>query len=712
MIAAATATGRRFALLALLAVAAGCASRPQAPLVAAQPPRDVRILRDEFGVPHVFGKTDADAAFGLAYAHAEDDFPTIQDVIFGVRGKLASVRGPSAAPNDYVVALLGIWKDVESGWDTQLDAPTRALLEGYAAGLSYYAQLHPGEVEDGLLPLRGQDVLAGFALRAPFFFGLDRVLRDLYRTNGAPGAAAEVAAIPVTAPGIGSNTFAVAPSRAADRRAHLVVNSHQPWTGPVAWYEAHVHSDEGWDAVGGIFPGSPVILHGFNRNLGWAFTVNRPDLIDVYRLTTNGVNQYWYDGKWRDFEVESVEIKVRVLGFLPVSVTRPVLRSVYGPVLRLTYGTYAIRWAGIGDVRQVEQWYRMNRATSFEEWQDAMRMQAIASFNAGYADRSGRIAYFYNARIPERAPGYDWSGVVRGDTSATLWTKYLPFDAMPRVVNPPSGFIQNCNSSPFQTTLGPGNPDPAAFPASAGIETRMTNRSLRALELLGADASITDEALHAIKFDVSYSEQSAHAAYLERAAAAVDAEGAQATALETSAAALLRAWNRRADSSDRATSLAILTIMPTVEARENGRPEPDPLESLRASIQLLMTRHGRLDPPWSWLNRMQRGVLDVAPDGGPDVLHAVEGPLKDARVADDSGDGLMFFVDFGEDGVSARSLHQYGSATSRPKSPHYADQVPLFIAHRTKPVWQDEAEIRAHLEREYRPGEELGAESR
>jgi acyl-homoserine-lactone acylase len=125
-----------------------------------------------------------------------------------------------------------------------------------------------------------------------------------------------------------------------------------------------------------------------------------------------------------------------------------------------------------------------------------------------------------------------------------------------------------------------------------------------------------------------------------------------------------------------------------------------------------MTKHGRLDPPWSWLNRMHRGALDVATDGGPDVLHAVQGPLVNARVAADSGDGLMFFVDFGKDGVHSRSLHQYGSATSRPKSPHYADQVPLFVAHRTKPVWLDESDIRAHLEREYRPGEELGAESR
>jgi penicillin amidase/acyl-homoserine-lactone acylase len=631
-----------------------------------------------------------------------------------VRGKLASVRGPSAAPGDYVVALLGIWKDALRGWDRDLDPRTRAILDAYAAGVEFYAKLHPSEVWDGLLPVRGQDVLAGFVLRSPFFFGLDATLRDLYRTGGAFAEAEQVAAIPFAAPAIGSNTFAIAPSRAADGRAHLLVNSHQPWTGPVAWYEAHVHSDEGWDAVGGVFPGSPVILHGHNRDLGWAFTVNRPDLVDVYRLEINPANrnQYRFDGAWRNLEVERVAIRVRLFGFLPFTADRQVLRSVHGPVLRLPHGSFAIRWAGMGEVRQVEQWYRMNRAASFDAWRDAMRMQAIPSLNAAYADRSGRIAYFYNAKLPVRAPGYDWTGVVPGDTSQTLWTEFLPFDAMPKVVNPPSGFVQNCNSSPFETTLGAGNPRPEDFPASAGIETRMTNRALRALELLGADSAITDAELRDIKFDVTVSERSEPFAHLERALAAVDAAGSGADALETSAAELLRSWDRRADSGSRATTLALFTLYPLIQARHDGRPEPDPRASLRAAARLLTTRHGRLDPPWSWVNRMRRGAVAAGLDGAPDVLHAVEGPLEHARVAADSGDGLMFFVSFGKDGVRSESLHQYGSATSRPASPHYADQVPLFVAHQPKPVWLDEAEIRAHLEREYRPGEELDAPAR
>src|SRR5262249_26245654 len=154
------------------------------------------------------------------------------------------------------------------------------------------------------------------------------------------------------------------------------------------------------------------------------------------------------------------------------------------PVVRSSRGAFAIRLAGYGEVRHIEQWYRMNKATRFEEWLDAMRMGALPMFNVGYADLAGPIFYVYNARPPLRAEGNDRTGAVPGNTSRTLWTDYLPFDRLPQVRDPPAGFVQNCNSTPFRTTTGEGNPDPAAYARSFGIERTMTNRALRALELL------------------------------------------------------------------------------------------------------------------------------------------------------------------------------------------------------------------------------------
>ena len=333
---------------------------------------DVRILRDTWGVPHVFGRTDADAAYGLAFAHAEDDFETIQWSLLAARGRLATRLGPEAAPNDFVVQLLRVNEVVDAGYARDLSPATRALCEAYADGVNHYAALHPEKAWPGLFPAKGRDVVAGFVHKLPFFFGLDRVLKNLL---------SEEADAPPLA---GSNAFAIAPSRSADGATRLVVNSHQPWTGPVAWYEAHVHSEEGWDAVGGVFPGAPVILHGHNRRLGWAHTVNDPDLIDVYALTVDpdDPTRYRYDGAWRPFEQRTATIDVKLWGPLAITVRRDAWWSVHGPVVRGPRGTFAVRLAGYGEVRQVEQWFRMNKAQlRWTSGSDAMRMQALPMFN-------------------------------------------------------------------------------------------------------------------------------------------------------------------------------------------------------------------------------------------------------------------------------------------------------------------------------------------
>jgi acyl-homoserine-lactone acylase len=657
---------------------------------------DVRILRDTWGVPHVFGRTDPDVAYGLAWAHAEDDFQTIQGALLAARGRLATVLGREGAPNDYMVQLLRIPDVVDAGYERDLRPETRALCEAYAEGINHYAALHPDEAMPDLYPARGRDLIAGFVHKTPLFFGLDRVLRGLLEPAPSPGP-------PVTP--TGSNTFAVAPRRSADGFTRLAINSHQPWAGPVAWYEAHLHSETGWDAVGGLFPGVPLILHGHNRNLGWAHTVNKPDLIDVYALEMNPAHptQYKLDGAWRELEVRTAAIQVKVLGPLTWTAHREVLWSVYGPVVRGPRGVFAIRIAGHGDVRHIEQWYRMNKASRFDEWLDAMRMNALPMFNVGYADREGHIFYVYNARLPVRAEGYDWSGIVPGNTSRTLWTESLPFDRLPQVRDPPSGFVQNCNSSPFHTTVGEGNPEPSAYAPAFGIETRMTNRSLRALELLGADEQITREEFDQYKFDITYASASVMAARIGQLLAAP----APADPLTRQALDLLRGWDRAATADSRAAALAVMALAPADEAEADLPPTSVLDERLAAAARRLQSRFGRIDVPWHDVLRLRHGTLDVGLFGGPDLLHAVYGrPGSDGRIAGVAGDSYILLVEWDREGrVSSRSIQPYGSATLDAHSPHYADQAPLFAACRLKPVWMDESEIRAHLEREYRPGE-------
>ena len=672
---------------------------------------DVRVLRDEWGVPHVFGKTDADAAFGLAYAHAEDDFATIQASLLAARGKLASVYGKAGAPNDYMVALIRIWDFVDAKYEKDLAPETRALCEAYAAGINRYAALHPKLALPGLYPARGKDVAAGFVHKLPLFFGLDKVLVELMGETRLHGLSRKgettvaVAAFNDDEAPFGSNTMAVAPRRSADGFTRLAVNSHQPWTGPVAWYEAHVHSDEGWDMAGGVFPGSPVVLLGHNRDLGWAHTVNQPDLIDVYVLETNPANpnQYRFDGEWRDLEVRDAPIDVKVWGGLHITAHPEVLWSVHGPVVRRPHGTYAIRFANLGEVRMVEAWYRMNKARSLDEFRAALRPGALPMFNIGYADRDGNIAYFYNARLPKRAPGYDWSAYLPGDTSETLWTEYLPTDELPQVVNPPSGVIFNANSTPFQATIGEGNPDPARYPASFGIETHLTNRARRAQELLGADPAISREAFDRYKFDTAYSRESNLA---RRVRAIVEGPPPQSPALREAVVALGR-WDLRTNAENPFAALALLTLKPRHDDRMPAVGREDLLRSLEGAADHLRSTFGRIDVPWGEVLRLRRGSTDLPLGGAPDVLHAVYGHLAgDGRVEATAGDCYVLQVEWDKEGrVHSRSIHQFGSATLDPASPHYADQAPLFARTALKPLWLDEADLRAHVRREYRPGQ-------
>jgi penicillin amidase/acyl-homoserine-lactone acylase len=670
---------------------------------------DVRILRDTWGVPHVLGRTDADVAYGLAYAHAEDDADTIQGVLLAARGRLATVLGTEGAPNDYMVALLRVRETVDARYATDLGPDVRALVEAYAAGLNRYLALHPEEAWPGVYPVEGRDVVAGFVHKLPLFFGLDRTLGEIFGPDRARPVSrkdetrvARAPPRPLGSP-IGSNAIAVAPRRTADGFTRLVVNSHQPWEGPVAWYEAHLKSEEGWDMVGGLFPGAPVVLHGHNRDLGWAHTVNRPDLVDVFVLETHPDDPYRYrlDGEWRTLERREAPIEVRLWGHLHWTMRREVLWSVHGPVVRRPHGTYAIRFAGLGEVRQVEQWYRMNRARDREEWRAAMRLGALPMFNCVYADWEGHVEYLYNAELPRRAEGYDWSQYLPGDTSETLWGSPLPFEELPRVEDPASGFVMNANSSPFQATVGPGNPDPGAYSPTHGIETHLTNRARRALELLAADASLTRAELDRIKFDDAYSGESRTASVLrDLLSAAPPPDPLAREGLE-----VLRGWDLRADPDNTAAALALLTLRPSHDDDPGEAGTAERMRHLGEAARRMKAAFGRLDVPLREVQRLRRGDLDLGVGGAPDVLRAVYArPHDDGRLVGHAGDSYMMIVEWDPEGrVHSRSVHQYGSATLDQASPHYADQAPLFVREELKPIWMDEEQARSNLEREYSP---------
>jgi acyl-homoserine-lactone acylase len=681
--------------------------QPSAPapatLIAQAARYHARIQRDHYGIPHISGPTDPDVAFGLGFAHSEDDFATIQNAAFIARGELASVEGAKGAVTDYLVRLLKVRETVVSQYDTALPADARAVLQAYADGINYYAALHADKVERGLLPMTGQDVAAGFVFRTPFFYGLDHVIGKIMAPapKAAPAPKTNQIAMAGTLP-TGSNGIAVAASKSADGATRLLVNSHQPYVGPVAWYEAVLDSGEGWHVAGGFFPGSPFMLHGHNAHVGWANTVNAPNVSTVYQLVVNPANpdQYRLDGEWKSFEKGDAAIRVKIFGPLIWTVHRPLLWSIQGPVLKTDHGMFAVRYAGMGEARQVLQYYRLNKAANRDQWLAAMRLQALPSINYIYADEKGNIGYVYNGQFPNRAEGRDWTQIQPGDRSDLIWHGYLPFERVPQIWNPKSGYVFNSNNTPFHATGAEDELKPADFSSTMGIQTDMTNRAYRAEETFGADAAISAEAFRAYKFDLAYSEHSDLAHKIAEVLKADPGSDNDLSAAQT----LLKGWDRRTNIGSRAAALALL--MNSEAAHSGSHPDVPPIEALRHAMNTLKSHFGRIDPEWGEVNRIRRGKLDLPIDGGPDVYRAVYGVAqKDGTLAASAGDTFIMFVAWDKAGaLSSDSINQFGSATLDSQAPHYADQTPLFVAMKTKPVLFTEEQLAGNVEADYKPG--------
>ncbi|WP_379554469.1 acylase [Qipengyuania sp. DGS5-3] len=691
------------------------------------------IIRDEFGVPHIYGKTDADVAYGVAIAHAEDDFFTLQDVAAMARGRYGAIAGQDGAAIDYVYHLLDA-RGVATREYPKLPEDTRALFEAYAVGLNDFAKANPSEVKlSGLFPVTGEDIAAGFALRQPFFFGLNNVIQPLVEGKplrrefgpDIPGFPRE--AVPTARPGaqppeetalrqllpwgedaglLGSNAFAVRPDKSGGPTT-LISNAHQPLRGGVAWYELSVESEEGWHFTGANFPGSPFPFLGHNRHLGWTNTVNRPDMIDVYELEMDeSGTRYKLDGEWRDLESKIVTLPVK-LGPITLPIRRTVRRSVHGPVIINDNGAYAFRYASMDRLDQLDAYYRLNKSTNLEEWQAQIARMAIPSTNFIYADEAGNIAYVYNAAIPDRPEldevEADWRNILPGNRSDLIWEGTVGYAEIPKLINPASGWLYNANNEPY-TAAGAGSDlDPADFSPVLGVELKQTNRSRRAWRLMSETEVLDRENLHRIKYDMVY-ERADYVAQLWDGLEALDLgvpHMKQGLPMHE-ARELLLEWDFTADNEGPADALALLMIRDFMSAEyQNKQSAPDVEEHLRKAVDHLMEHFGRIDPPMSDLLRLRQGDVDLPLDGGSDTLRA----STTWRVDDDGrlslihGDSFIQWVEWpnGSDAdegarVTSRSIQPFGAATTRPESPHYTDQMQLYVDHKLKPVhfWRED----------------------
>ena len=661
-------------------------------------PQKVTIARDSYGVPHIFAKTDPEVSYGLAWAHAEDDFVSLQRMALPSKSLMGKAFGKNAVAADYAFALFRCREITEEKWNT-LSPEFISLINGYVQGLNDYAAKHPEEVlQKDLFPLTIQDYIASSVLALTVFNGADRMLAAIYSNNMNQV---------IDYDKMGSNAIAVHPSKTITGEAFLAINAHQPNEGPEAFYEAHVNSEEGWNALGGLLAGGPSILHGVNENLGWAHTVNFCDRLDVFQLQINpkNQNQYLFDGQWVDLEKK--KIKLRVKG-VPVAISRDLYWSKYGATMKNDQGVFSIRLGANMEIRALEQWYKMNKAKNFTEFYKAISLQGLSMFNIMYADKNDTIFYINNALMPIRNGDakYDWKKTLPGNTSKTLWTQFHGIRELPQYVNPSSGFLFNTNHSSFYATGEKDNLSPSQFPGANGWETNHNNRSVRFLELFPQDKPLDFGLFKKIKFDRQLPAQLQYPYGIDSILMMTAKSYPQYDTILNN----LNVWDKSGDPNSKGAAIFLL-IYENVAASMRGK-DPQMLtkaqseEIIEKVKTYLVNNFGTVDLRLGDIQKLVRGDKEYPGPGFPDLLSPEWGvPYKDGKRKITGGDAYVALVRFPKQGLPIIETSNTYGASSKPGKAHFDDQVDLFLQQKTKPMTLDKAEVMKTAKKVYHPGE-------
>jgi acyl-homoserine-lactone acylase len=711
-------------ITACIAVTMGCASAAQQEIVAAAEPAEpalvsqVEILRTEYGVPHIFAENFAALGFGLAYCQVEDYGVRVVRGLVQSKGEMGLHFGPDSTESDFLARRVR-----RRALETYplLSADARALMEGFAAGVNRYVQLHPEEfAEWGPLGFTGQDVHGVFILTA----GSARRFLDRLHNDSA---------LILPPADEGSNAWAFAPSRTASGKAILLRNPHLSWS--AGYYEAHLVIPNLLNWYGDVRVGRPLFyIGGFNERLGWATTNNGPDLEEIYALEVDPArpDHYLFDGGSVPLIRETVTVEFKNGPGIGTA-TREFWTTPLGPVIERRDGkVFVLKATTDGEYRMVDQYLRMMRARSHAEWLDAMRVRAHESSNFTYADADGNIAYLWNAKLPDRphAPAGDTAAVL-ARRSSDVWTDLVPFESLPQLLNPVGGYIHNENdpfyftslSQPFDTAgYGPNFPRP-----------NLRLRSQLALELIqAAPEQLTLEDVVAIKHTPRMLLADRVKDELVRAVRASGPAGGIADAI-----ALLDAWDNTA-SAEAQGGVLFLNWFDTYMRGDSASGQPgfgddwnqafaEPWRSeaptttprglsdadwaVRAferAVRATVEEFGSWDVTWGEVHRVRHGSVDMPLSGCPGwagcfrTLSFTEAP--DGKQVANRGDAWIFAVEFG-DVPRAYSVLAYGQS-DREDSPHHDDQAAMFAEGRLKPVAFTREDIEQRLIRRYRPGRE------
>ena len=661
---------------------------------------NIEIIRDDYGVPHIYTKTDKELGYGLAWVHSEDDFKTIQEAYLAGNSLLSKHIGLRGAPIDFLSQLIQSDETIDSLFNT-IDEKFLEVVDGYAQGINRYAELNPNEVlVPKLFPITPKKMLKYSFLQLFVSSEGDRAVRAIFENDFESLSFQRRNEL-------GSNLFSFSTKRTKNGETYMAVNTHQPLDGPTSWYEVHLESEEGTSIIGATFAGAPCVLTGSNKNLAWTHTVNRPDKTDIFQLemVKNSNKKYYFDDKILKLKKYRGKAFIKILG-IPIKVSKKYYSSVYGPTLKNKTGFYSVRTGSLFKVRALEQWWKMNKAKNFEEFYSILEMNEIPGYNIGYADKDDNIFYISNGLIPIRNDKYKWAGVLPGNTSETLWTEYYDTKELPQVLNPKSGYIYNANHSPFKSTSLEENPNPKDFSTNMGFETFDNNRSTRIFELVESNDTIDYETFKKIKYDNKFPTPFNYNFMNVNNIMEMNPKNYPEISdlLEK-----IQKWDRVTDANSLGAG-AYAMFYYTLADKYFYKNYYDRNFSKSLIADCLKEVKNRMIKYFKTTNvklgdfqKLVRGMKEIPIFGMPDVITAMNASkYKNGKVQVTHGESYIQLVKFSPKGTEIESIISYGSSDHE-DSPHYNDQMDLYSKFQTKKMSFDKNEVLIGAKSVYNP---------
>lgn len=651
------------------------------------------ILWDNYGVPHIYGKNTKEMYYAFGWAQMNSHANLILQLYAQARGRAAEYFGKSYLESDKKILLFDLPGKAVKDYQEQ-EPEYKSYLDAFVKGINDYAAGHPeaiGENFKQVLPVTVFDVISHTTRVICLEF---LASGDIYSVQRQ------------TQPG--SNSLAIAPSKSSSKNAMLLANPHLPWEDFFIWFEAHLITG-GFNVYGAALVGMPSLTIAFNENLGWTHTVNTIDASDRFELTLKG-NGYLLDNVIVPFKEKIVTIKIKQDDGSLKEQLFQLKYSKHGPIAgEKGNKAYAVRIAGLNNPWMFEQYHKMGAAKNLEEFESALNMLQNPMFNVIYADKSGNILYLFNGNIPVRSEGdfAFWRGTIDGSDSKYIWQNIHPYKDLPRVLNPPTGFLQNCNDPPWTCTY-PAVLKTSEFPSYIAPQG-MGLRPQRAVNMIKDNPSISFDQL--IRYKLNTGMEAADR-FLDALLKAVE-RFPDSAALRS--AAVLKSWDRKTDANSRGAVLfaewwdQIRSDMfeiqwdpkfpvTTPEGFKNPEQVVDLLVKAAGNVK---TKYGSIDVAWGDVYRFRMNGKDYPANGGPDqygifrtMYFAGDSDNKKHAIA---GDTYVAVTEFGKK-VRAMVLLSYGNA-SQPGNKHAGDQLKMLSEKKLRPALLEKEEILRNLEK-------------